>query len=144
MTRIACIVMVVSLFTGCIGIDRPDVEVTSIRLDDTSAGGGRILFDLLVTNPNDEELPIPTVSYEVDVVGAGSFEFTDRAYAAVPRNGTVRLTLASAVTGVNLQGKAVEVDGTMIFEPEGELRRVFYDNQYPLPRSSFESRGALE
>ena len=144
MNRITLLLLFSVSFTGCIGIESPDVQVTSIRLDDTSTGGGRILFDLLVTNPNDEELPMPTVSYRVDVVGAGAFEFTDRPYAATPENGEVRLTFASAVRGVNLEGKAVEVDGTVIFEPKGELRRVFYDNQYPLPSSSFAGQATLK
>ena len=144
MKRIVCIVILPLLFTGCIGIERPDVEVTSIRLDDNSPGGGRILFDLLVTNPNDEALPMPRVSYRVDVVGGGAFEFTDRPYAASPSEGQVRFTMASAVRGVNLEGKQVNVDGTIIFEPQGELRRVFYDNYVPLPRSSFSGQDVLE
>ena len=144
MIRTICLLLLTLLFTGCIGIDRPEVQVTSIRLDETSSGGGRILFDLLVNNPNDEALPMPTVSYKVDVVGAGSFRFTDRPYAAVPSEGVVRFTMASAVRGVNLQGKRVDVDGTILFEPTGELRRIFYDNNYPLPRSSFSGRGVLE
>lgn len=144
MLRLASIPLCVLLLTGCIGIDRPDVEVTAIRLDDVSPGGGRVLVDLLVTNPNDEELPMPTVNYRVDVVGAGAFEFTDRPYAAAPKNGKTMLTLAAAVRGVGLQGKQVEVDGVMIFEPQGELRRVFYDNYYPLPRTRFSAQGTLE
>ncbi len=144
MTRTACLSLLVIAFTGCIGIQRPDVEVTGVRLDEVSPGGGRVLVDLLVTNPNDEELPMPTVSYRVDVVGAGEFEFTDRPYAALPRNGQVQLTLPAAVMGTNLTGKQVEVDGVLIFEPQGELRRVFYDNYVPLPRSRFSSVGVLE
>eukprot|EP00752_Nemacystus_decipiens_P017351 g15547.t1 len=127
-----------------IGIDRPEVTVTDVRLDEATAGGGRVLFDLLVVNPNDEELPMPTVSYRVDVVGGGSFELTDRPYAALPRNGQTTVTLAAAVRGANLQGKRVLVDGEVVFEPQGELRRLFYDNYLPLPRSSFSSEGVLE
>ena len=146
MLRNAFCLLLLITFTGCtgIGIDRPEVTVTNVRLDDTSAGGGRVLFDLLVVNPNDEELPIPTVSYRVDVVGAGSFELTDRPYAALPRNGQTTVTLAAAVRGANLQGKRVSVDGEVVFEPQGEIRRLFYDNYVPLPRSSFSGEGVLE
>lgn len=132
------------LLTGCIGIERPVVEVTGVRLDEVSAGGGRILVDLIVTNPNDEELPMPTVSYRVDVIGAGEFEFTDRPYAALPRNGQTTLTLAAAVTGSDLPGKTVNVDGVLIFEPQGELRRVLYDNYVPLPRSRFSGSSVFQ
>ena len=115
-----------------------------MRLDEVTSGGGRILFDLLVVNPNDEELPMPTVSYRVDVIGAGSFELTDRPYAALPRNGETTVTLAAAVSGVNLSGKRVTVDGQVVFEPQGELRKLLYDNYVPLPRSSFSGEGVLE
>ena len=146
MIRTTCLLFIFTVFTGCtgIGIDRPEVVVTDVRLDEVSAGGGRILFDLLVVNPNDEELPMPTVSYRVDVMGAGRFELSDRPYAAVPRNGQTQFTLAAAVPGINLQGKQVSVDGEVIFEPQGELRRLFYDNYIPLPRSSFSGEGVLE
>lgn len=144
MLRAAIIAFVLLGLTGCIGIDRPKVEVVSVRLDEVSDGGARILVDLAVTNINDEELPIPRVSYRVDVIGAGEFEFTDRAYAAVPENGQMTLTLAAAVRGAGIRGKQYRVDGEMIFEPQGELRRVFYDNYVPLPRSSFSSEGVLE
>ena len=145
MLRLATIcVLAVLVLTGCVGIDRPTVEVTNVRLDGVSEAGGRVLVDLLVTNPNDEELPMPTVSYRVDVVGAGAFEFTDRPIAALPKNGQTTLTLAAGVKGVGLTGQRVRVDGELVFEPQGEFRRVLYDNNVPLPRSRFSGEGVLE
>jgi hypothetical protein len=145
MIRTACLILILTLFTGCnIGIQSPEVVVSDLRLEEVSEGGGRILFDLLVVNPNDEELPMPTVSYRVDVVGGGSFELSDRPYAALPRNGQTKVTLAAGVPGINLQGKRVSVNGEVIFEPQGELRRLLYDNYVPLPRSDFSAEGVLE
>ncbi|MEM9347952.1 MAG: hypothetical protein AAGB26_15190 [Planctomycetota bacterium] len=144
MLRTASLLVLSLCFTGCIGIERPTVEVTDVRLDGVSEGGGRILLDLLVVNPNDEELPMPTVSYRVDVVGAGSFELSDRPYAALPKNGQKTVTLAAAVRGVNLPGKRVLIDGEVIFKPKGEFRKLLYDNYVPLPRSRFSSEGTLE
>lgn len=145
MLRTACLLLALLLFTGCnIGITRPEVVVSGVRLDESSDAGGRVLFDLLVVNPNDEELPMPTVSYRVDVVGAGSFELTDRPYAELPRNGQATVTLAAAIAGVNLRGKRVTVDGEIVFEPQGEFRRLMYDNYVPLPRSNFSGEGVLE
>ncbi|MFK7788119.1 MAG: hypothetical protein AB8C95_01330, partial [Phycisphaeraceae bacterium] len=80
----------------------------------------------------------------VDVVGAGSFELTDRPYAELPRNGQTTVTLAAAVSGVNLSGKRYTVDGEVVFEPQGEFRRLMYDNYVPLPRSNFSGQGMLE
>lgn len=144
MIRIACLLLLSLMCTGCIGITRPEVVVTDVRLDGVSNGGGRVLVDLLVVNPNDEELPMPTVSYRVDVVGAGSFELSDRPYAALPRDGQTTVTLAAAVSGVNLKGKRYTVDGEVVFRPSGEIRALLYDNYVPLPRSSFSGEGVLE
>lgn len=144
MIRTACLLLLSFMCTGCIGIDRPEVVVTDVRLDGVSNGGARVLVDLLVTNPNDEELPMPTVSYRVDVVGAGSFELSDRPYAELPRNGQTTVTLAAAVRGVNLKGKQANVDGEVIFRPKGELRQLLYDSYVPLPRTSFSGQGVLE
>ena len=145
MLRTTCLLFALTLFTGCnVGITSPEVIVSDIRLDDVSEGGGRVLVDLLVVNPNDEELPMPTVSYRVDVVGAGSFELTDRPYAALPKDGQTTVTLAAGVPGINLKGKRVSVDGEVVFEPQGEFRKLLYDNYVPLPRTSFSSEGTLE
>lgn len=146
MLRTACLLLLSLAFVGCtgVGITRPEVTVTDVRLDGTTAGGGRVLFDLLVVNPNDEELPMPTVSYRVDVVGGGSFELSDRPYAALPGNGHTTVTLAAAVAGANLTGKRVTVDGEVVFEPQGELRRLLYDSYIPLPRTRFSGEGVLE
>lgn len=146
MLRTVYLLLVFFAFTGCtgIGIDRPEVFVTDVRLDEAAAGGGRVLFDLLVVNPNEEELPMPTVSYRVDVVGGGSFELSDRPYAALPGNGQTVVTLAAGVTGADLQGKRVAVDGEVIFEPQGELRRLLYESYLPLPRSRFSGEVVLE
>jgi len=144
MMRIGFITGCLLVLCGCIGIDRPEVQVTDVRLDGLTSGGARILVDLLVSNPNAEELPIPSVNLQVDVLGAGSFEFTDRPYAALPQNGVTTLTLAAAVRGASLAGKSYRVAGDVVFEPRGELRRVFYDNNVPLPRSSFSAEGVLE
>ena len=144
MIRFALLATSALLLTGCIGITRPDVEVTGIRLDNQSTDGGRLLVDLMVTNPNDEALPMPAVSYRVDVEGAGDFEFTARPFAAVPKKGQVELTLPAAVRGADLKGKRVTVDGELVFEPQGELRRVFYENNIPKPKTRFSSEGVLE
>jgi len=144
MIRLTAIAIVVLLTTGCIGIQDPQVQVVNVRLDEVSPGGARVLVDLIVINPNSEELPMPQVDYRVDVVGGGSFEFTDRPYAALPRNGQTTLTLAAGISGVALQGKAVTVDGVVVFEPQGELRRVIYDNYVPLPSTRFSAQTVLE
>lgn len=146
MTRTACLLFLVGLFVGCtgVGIQHPEVTVTNLRLDDATAGGGRVLFDLLVLNPNDEELPMPTVSYRVDVIGGGRFELSDRPYAALPKNGQTVVTLAAAVNGASLPGKRVKIDGEVIFQPKGELRQLLYDNYLPLPSVPFSSEGVLK
>ncbi|MEM1356378.1 MAG: hypothetical protein AAGH88_16015 [Planctomycetota bacterium] len=141
-----CLFLMVSgfLLTGCIGISPPVAEVQAVRLDDSAAGGGRVLVEVKVSNPNDENLPMPRVSYEVDVVGAGQFAFTDIPYAALPRQGEQTLVLPAAVRGQNIQGKQYRVSGTVVFQPEGNLRRFFYDNGLPRPRASFTAEGVLE
>lgn len=146
MLRTACLLLLSLLFVGCtgVGITRPEVVVTDVRLDEATAGGARVLFDLLLVNPNDEELPMPTVSYRVDVIGGGSFELSDRPYAALPGNGQTTVTLAAAVKGANLTGKRVTVDGEVVFRPQGELRKLLYDSYIPLPRSSFSGEGTLK
>lgn len=129
---------------GCIGIRQPVAEVQSVRVDEAAAGGARLLVQVKLSNPNDENLPMPRVSYEVDVVGAGQFAFTQIPYAALPRQGEQTLVLPAAMRGAAFSGKQYRVSGTVVFEPEGNLRRFFYDSGVPRPRTSFSAEGVLE
>lgn len=142
-TRLLALLLVVSL-TGCIGIDRPDAKVMSVRVDEEAAGGARLLVDVAVENPNDEDLLMTRVSYSVDVVGAGQFSFSDVPMAVLPREGVSMLELPAAMRGVGFAGKQYRVQGTVVFAPEGNVRRFLFDAGVPLPRSGFSAEGVLE
>ncbi|MEM9414285.1 MAG: hypothetical protein AAGA29_02250 [Planctomycetota bacterium] len=148
--HVVCAAVFVVLLSGCSGlqgIEQPTVEVVEARVVEQSAGGASLAVTLRVMNPNAEELAMPRVTCDLDVDGAGRFTFTDVPYATAPgaRDGGEQfVTLPAAVLGGDLAGRRYSVRGTVVFQPEGQLRRVFTDIGVPLPRAVFEGQGVVQ
>lgn len=143
-----------AVLTGCSGLQgvaSPTVEVVDAQVVEQTAQGARVVVLLRVSNPNTEELPMPRVTCDLDIVGGGRFTFTDVPYATVPgagndddaQPGTQVISVPAGLLGSAVAGKRYTVRGTVVFEPEGQLRRVFTDTGLPLPRSSFSGEGVL-
>lgn len=137
--------------SGLRGIERPTVEVVDAQVVEQSALGSRVLVRLRVTNPNDEELPMPRVTCDLDIVGGGRFTFTDIPYATLPardNEGTLApgeqvLIVPAGLLGSAVAGKRFTVRGTVVFQPEGQIRKVMSDTGIPLPRASFTGEGTV-
>ncbi|XAL99826.1 hypothetical protein OT109_00250 [Phycisphaeraceae bacterium D3-23] len=136
--------LVLSGCSGLQGIERPTVEVVDARVVEQSARGASLAVTLRVVNPNVKELAMPRVTCDLDVDGAGRFTFTDVPYATVPGRGEQVVMLPAAVLGSELTGRRYTVRGTVVFAPEGQLRRVFTDIGVPLPRTAFEGAGVIQ
>ncbi len=144
--HVVALAVFATLLGGCSGlqgIDQPTVEVVDAQVVEQSAQGARVVVLLRVTNPNAEELPMPRVTCDLDVVGGGRFTFTDVPYATAPGGGSQVLSVPAGLLGPSAVGKRYTVRGTVVFEPEGQLRRVFTDTGLPLPRASFAGEGVL-
>lgn len=129
---------------GCVGIQQPTAEVVSARVVDESQVASRVIVTVKLTNPNNEELPMPRVSLDLDIRGGGRYQFTDVPYATLPANGEQTIELPAALSGTGLAGGVYDVRGTVVFEPDGAIRKVMTDNGIPLPSTSFSGQGIVE
>ena len=120
-------------------------RVDSVRIDDRTDQGVRVLVTVVAENPNDIPLPIVKAKYEVRVTGADAFAFTDLPKATLPAHGTQTITLpaAFAFDGGNAVGASYRVDGQLTYEPPGEIRQLLTEYNVPLPSASFKDDGAL-
>ncbi|MFI4862293.1 MAG: hypothetical protein ACIAXF_16635 [Phycisphaerales bacterium JB063] len=130
--------------SGLQGIAQPTVEVVDARVVEQSSQGASVAVTLRVANPNVKELAMPRVTCDLDVEGAGRFTFTDVPYATVPGRGEQFVTVPAGVLGSGLAGKRYSVQGAVVFQQEGQLRRVMSDIGVPLPRSGFSAQGVLQ
>ena len=157
------IVLAVCMLNGCAAVPGFEdlsgcsIQVLDAQVLEQSAQGGQVVLFVRVTNPNPQELPIPRVTCDLDVEGGGRFTFTDVPYATLPGGGKSGgepgggageaafqiLEIPGALAGSALAGKRYTVRGTVVFQPDGQLRRVFTDLGLPLPRTRFAGSGTL-
>jgi LEA14-like dessication related protein len=135
---------------GCQGaglfLKQPTATVESVELTKQSEEGGQLTATVKVTNPNDTVLPVPRVSYRVDVEGASPYRFTTVPGVALPGRGTqtFELTAAFERDANPLAGREYRVNGQLSYRPPGEVEAVLFGSGWPLPQAPFQQRGTLK
>lgn len=142
------IVCLTLLLGGCAsGLKQVKARVDSVRIDEQTDQGVRVLVTVVAENPNDVALPIVRAKYEVDVADAEPFRFTDLPAVTVPANGVQTVTLPAALAptggGAYADGAGYKVTGSLIYEPPGEIRKLLTQYGVPLPSASFKQQGTL-
>ncbi len=140
------IVCMALVFGGCgVNLRQVATRVDSVRIDDQTDQGVRVLVTVVAENPNDIAMPIVRAKYEVGLAGAEPFKFTDLPTATIPAHGTQTITLpaALAIAGGNASGHEFTVSGSLVYEPPGEIRKLLTEYGVSLPAAPFKSQGAL-
>lgn len=134
------------VLSGCISAVPPKVEVIGVQVVDQSSEGARLEVALVLTNPNDVALPLPSTSYTVSVAGVDSFSAVDLPARILGPKGTQSLTLPAAIAteGQDLAGRAWKANGTVTYNPDNGIRRFLTETGAPLPVSFFGGEGTLE
>ncbi|MFW5682489.1 MAG: hypothetical protein ACOC1G_05730 [Phycisphaeraceae bacterium] len=141
-----CLLMTLCLavVSGCGTAGSPHGRVLDAALVEETPDGSRIEFVVELENPREEHYPLVEARYSLEVIGAGTFWFTEYPIQALPGNGTQRLLLAGALPATDLAGRQWRVNGAVSYKPGGELRQVLTDSGIPLPVVNFDGRGKLE
>jgi LEA14-like dessication related protein len=147
---VIAIVCVTALLGGCsANLRQVSTRVDSVRVDELTDQGVRVLVTLVAENPNNIPLPIVKAKYKVTLAGisggGGEFTFTDLPKATLPAHGTQTITLpaAFALNGGNAVGVSYKVAGQLTYEPPGEIRKLLTEYNVPLPSASFKDEGRL-
>jgi hypothetical protein len=159
---VIAIVCVTALLGGCsANLRQVSTRVDSVRVDELTDQGVRVLVTLVAENPNNIPLPIVKAKYKVTLAGIsggvsggkpggrsggwGEFTFTDLPKATLPAHGTQTITLpaAFALNGGNAAGVSYKVAGQLTYEPPGEIRKLLTEYNVPLPSASFKDEGRL-
>jgi len=147
MNRIVLVVLCLSaVLTGCKSNLRPvTARVDSVRVDDQTEEGVRVLVTVQAENPNDVPLPVVWLWYQVKLDGGGEFTFTELPKVTLPAHGTQTITLpaAFALDGGDVLGRGYQVQGKATYEPPGEIRKLLTEYNVPLPSAPFKSEGSL-
>ncbi|MCC6679646.1 MAG: LEA type 2 family protein [Phycisphaeraceae bacterium] len=142
MMRILLTVTVALCLTGCAGLSKPHVEVASVTRGQQTDQGSVVNVTLKMSNPNDVELPVYRVDYQV-TAGDRQFAFKARPPVAMPVRGELEVVLPAAFAASDLAGP-VQVSGRVYYQPPGEWRKALRDLKIPWPHASFSSSSTLE
>ncbi len=120
-------------------------RVDSVRVDEKTDEGVRVLVTVVAENPNDIPLPVVRAEYEVDMPDRETFSFTDLPGTTVPAKGKQVFTFPAAFARVESgnDADAYRVSGQLTYEPPGEIRKLLTDYSVPLPSAGFKSKGTL-
>ncbi len=139
-------VCLTAVLGGCSSkLHQVTARVDSVRIDQQTDQGVRVLVTVVAENPNDTPLPVVRTRYSVSLAGGGEFAFTELPKATLPANGTQTITLpaAFALNGADAVGTSYKVVGQLTYEPPGEIRKLLTEYNVPLPSASFKDEGQL-
>lgn len=153
-TSVCLLIAALALAGGCTSnIAAPTAQVTSISLAEQSTQGARVEVTVRLTSDNDVPLPLVECTYTVTLEGVGSFSFTEHPNRAIPARRsdinagpaeqTITLVAAFAADG-DVKGRNCRVQGTIVYEPPGEVRKVLTETYVPLPSVPFSGNAVLQ
>lgn len=127
-------------------VTRPGAEVKSLAVTEVTDEGARVEVTVELTNPNDLALPLRVARYTLRIESLGQTSLTDLPPVTIPAKGSRLMVLPASLPfeGGELSGQAYSFDGTVTFEPPGEVRRVMTESGIPLPSTPFRGEGTLQ
>ncbi len=150
MKPLACvwIGLLAVVLAGCNSLQDPTVRVSSVSVQEVTPEGVRALVELELSNPNDTPVPLTESTYNVTLNGLGTKSYNQRLARTIPASGrqTVLLPAAWAYEGATTPGgpQSISVEGSVTYEPPGEVREVLTESNVPLPSVAFSQQGVIE
>ncbi len=146
-----------TLGSGCRSTDKieqPFVRVLGMAVVGHTPDGVRLELTLLVENPNFVPLPLIGCNYNVTIDGVGQSAFADHPHRTVPagletggnRFGkqTLRLPVTIGYHGTSLKGTAYRVNGTVVYDPPGQIDKILAESHLKRPQISFRGAGRIQ
>jgi len=144
--------LLVALGGGCAGgIDAPTAEIVSAKVTQQSPEGVRVEFTVLLSHDNKVPLPLTLSEADITAGNSGGRAVTDVPHRTLPVGGgqgtgkqTVVIPIAFPASAGVGPGSAYNINGSITYEPPGEVRRVMTESGIPLPTADFSKAGRLE
>lgn len=122
-------------------VQAPQIALENVRLLEARGLMQMVRVDLMVTNPNDFDIPLTGLDFSMTVNGKEFAQGLSNAAVTVPRRSraTVPVEVAISMLSVLRQIQAVQKSGTLDYHLSGT---AFLDHVL-LPRLDFERAGSL-
>lgn len=122
-------------------VQPPQIALENVRILESRGLVQMIRVDLLVSNPNDFDIPLSGVDFSVTVNGTNFAQGLSNAKVTLPRRGraTVPVEVSVTVLSVLLQLREIQKRGALDYQLTGT---AFLDHVL-LPRLKFDREGSL-
>ncbi len=126
-------------------VDTPTATVEKVEVLDQSTEAVRVAITIRMANKNDVPLPLTIARYSVTLPGVGKYQGDQRPQATIPAESeqTFVLTAAIPTGGEVLSTDEWRANGSVEYEPPGEIRMLMTESGVPLPTSGFRGSGEL-
>lgn len=150
-TLLLCCIL--ALTGGCRGnktkgesgeVKSPTARLVGAKLMSTTEHGSRIDVMVELENPNALPLPLIETRYSFTAAGDAASRGRDNPNRTLPANRKQMVTVPIAVSKVVEAGAAFSIEGSIDYEPPGEVRKLLTESKIPLPRVSFRGEGVIQ
>ena len=135
-------------------IVQPSAFVSGVKLIEQTPEGARLEVIVELENPNLTPLPLAHSGYTITIDGVGTYRFADRPRRTLPAGveeggsavgrQTLRLPMAMSGPGNGPAGLTYHVEGSVLYEPPGAIRKLLTESNVPLPSVPFSGTGTIE
>lgn len=136
--------VLISVFTGCGSVQRPDVSVGRVSIENTP-DGDVLMIEITAENPNKEPLPLREVHYFVSLGGEPAFECIRSAQSTLRSFGshTIKLPVALSKNYVQLGDCEYSITGQVSYREPGAFAQTLLDADIIDPAVDFAGSGTL-
>jgi len=147
------LVTMASVVVGCRGnktkgesgkVNSPTARVVGAKLISTTEHGSRIDVMVELENPNTIPLPLIETRYAFTTAWDVALHGKDNPNRTLPAGRKQTVTIPIAVPRAVEVGTAFTIDGSIYYEPPGEVRKLLTESNIPLPRVSFRGEGVIQ
>ncbi|MEM1213400.1 MAG: hypothetical protein AAGI68_14020 [Planctomycetota bacterium] len=118
---------------------RPSATVTGAYVTATGPEAASVDIVLALKNPQAVELPVRFGDLRLRTDAGATPTIETRPQVTMPPGGVATVTLQGVARhdGQGLVGQPLNVNGSLTYEPPGELRQILTDTGVPLPTIGF-------
>lgn len=130
---------------GCNKAISPSFEALGVEEIERGEDSSVLAFRVRATNPNNEPIPLRTVSYRVQINGEQVFEGIRSPETTLHTFSDSEFVLPAVIPSAYLQGKIdYALLGSVQYIPPGRLSEVLFDADIKVPEAILDLEGTID
>ncbi len=139
----AALLLVEILMIGCAHTTPPTIELAGANVASSSSEATIVNFQIKLTNPGDEQLPLRELNYAVSLDGQNVATLRRSAESTMPQHGIIMLNIPAVIPHNALGVSSITGDhtcmltGNLTYIAPGAIAEVMLDTGVRIPAAPF-------